>query len=125
MAFRFFTYQKLRTEISWRSSFSNNPLTKREIFGQDKKLYNCDCFFRVIVFLWILGVGFFCLQGYNLKDYVKKVDAAKTNYGAFVLFHDIGQWIVLLFAIFNFLKEVSCDLFSIWTPENLNFTKYL
>jgi len=42
----------------------------------------------------------------NLEDYIRYQDGSGTNWNAFRIFHSLGQWIVIAFAIFNLVKEV-------------------
>ena len=43
----------------------------------------------------------------TLDEYVKNFDGSGVNYNSFRLFHNIGQWIIIGFAVFNLFKEVS------------------
>ncbi|XP_063716937.1 transient receptor potential cation channel subfamily A member 1 homolog isoform X3 [Symsagittifera roscoffensis] len=42
----------------------------------------------------------------TLDEYVKNFDGSGVNYNSFRLFHNIGQWIIIGFAVFNLFKEL-------------------
>ena len=42
----------------------------------------------------------------TLDDYIRYQKGSGVNWNSFIIFHNIGQWIIIAFCIFNLLKEV-------------------